>query len=125
MRRLMTLLAISKALDAESALVVMTRETTLRSLRRMMHQGLRRCDLMRLWHPGSRVVAISTTQSLPRTMFRMTKTHSVSAGLRGSPHVTARRVARRAGRDVAPRSTLRALSVTLEAGRMSIESGWN
>ena len=26
----------------------------------MVHLGLRRCDLMRLWHPGSGVVAIST-----------------------------------------------------------------
>ena len=92
----MTPLAVAKILYAESALVVVAGETTLRALRRMVHQGLRRCDLPRLRHSGSDAVTISTTQSLTRAVLSMTEAHSVGARLRRSPRVTARAVAHRA-----------------------------
>src|SRR5947209_6943095 len=78
---LMTFFAIRKILDAESALVVVTDKTTLRSRRSMMHQSLRCCDLSSLRHSGSSVVTIITTQTLACCVPRVAEAHTVSAGL--------------------------------------------
>jgi hypothetical protein len=92
--RLMTLLAITKILDAEGTLVVMTSQATLRARRCVMHQRLRRRDLLCQCNRGSNVMAIIATQSLSRAVLGVTEIYFISIGLRGSSQITACAMAR-------------------------------